>query len=325
MINRQMLRIATVGLLLMPYALVLAQELSTIDLVKGRYGKYATQLRLADLPDDYSAVSITTSQTAPDSMTSIYPLLGLARAGSGTQASLQYKLSQNVWSNGDTVMSMHREFLVTYRVDLDPVQLAMRSGATGVDNANTTDLYPEPKLRINLIALDSVKSVSPSPELTKRDLLVAFGSSAPGAPVQGSPDFHAAQASTLSNVKQIGLGMIMYCNDYDDIYPYVEDTATAKVVVAPYLRNDKLWVTHNPKGGRILFNMGVAGVSSSNIQLPAETILLFESEAWEDGRRAVCFCDGHGKLVTDLEWKLLSRTLKPTGAKPQGKPIRLKK
>lgn len=325
MLNRQMLRIASVGLLLVPYALVLAQELSTIDLVKGRYGRYAAQLKLADLPDDYSAVAITTSQSSPDTMSSIYSLLGMARAGSGTQASLQYRLSQCVWSNGDTVMSMHREFLVTYKVDVDPVQLAMRSGATGVAGANTTDLFPEPQLRINLIALDSVKSVSPSPELTKRDLLIAFGRSAPGAPVEGSADFHAAQASTLSNVKQIGLGMIMYCNDYDDIFPYVEDTATAKVVVAPYIRNEKIWVTHNPKGGRILFNMGIAGLSSSSIQLPAETILLFESEAWEDGRRAVCFCDGHGKLVTDLEWKLLSHTLKPAGAKPQGKPIRLKK
>ena len=325
MFNRQMLRIATVGLLLVPYALVLAQELSTIDLVKGRYGKYAAQLKLADLPDDYSAVSITTSPAGSDYMTSIYPLLGLARAGNGTQASLQFKLSQIVWSNGDTVMSMHREFLVTYKVDSDPVQLAMRSGSMGVDSASATDLFPEPKLRINLIALDSIKSVSPSPDLTKKDLLVAFGSSALSAPVQGSPGFQAAQAGTLSNVKQIGLGMIMYCNDYDDYYPYVEDSASAKILVAPYLRNDKLWVTHNPKGGRILFNMGVAGVSSSNIQIPAESVLIFESEPWEDGRRAVCFCDGHAKLVTDLEWKLLSRMLKPAGAKPEGKPVKVKK
>ena len=329
MFRHQTLRVVTVGLLLAPYALVVAQELSTSDLVKGKIGNYPAQLKLADLPDDYSAVSISTTADAQESVATLYSMMGFARAGSASAASVKRKLYQCFWSNGDTVTSMRREFLVTYKVDFDPIQIANLGANYSQVMTDGAESFVEPKLKVVLVALETIKTVSPYPELTKKDLLSAFGKksrdSGSSHLVPGSEEFKSAQSETLNNVKQIGLGLIMYCNDYDDVFPYVQDTNSVKPLIEPYLKNKSLWHSDNSKGGRILFNMGVAGVTSSSIELPAESVLLFESDPWEDGRRAVCFCDGHAKLVTDLEWKLLSRRLMPTGAKREGKPVKVKK
>ncbi len=34
----------------------------------------------------------------------------------------------------------------------------------------------------------------------------------------------ARQASCLSNLKQLGLAMLMYVQDYDGVFPYIHDT-----------------------------------------------------------------------------------------------------
>ncbi|MGM0494593.1 MAG: prepilin-type N-terminal cleavage/methylation domain-containing protein [Armatimonadota bacterium] len=58
----------------------------------------------------------------------------------------------------------------------------------------------------------------------------------------------ARQSSCLSNVKQIGLGLMMYVTDYDDRYPtlYYATTGTPSrvdyvQVIHPYINNMQIW------------------------------------------------------------------------------------
>src|SRR3989475_4292561 len=58
----------------------------------------------------------------------------------------------------------------------------------------------------------------------------------------------ARQATCQSNIKQIGTACMMYCQDYDECYPKLEDGSPARMTVAnvldPYIKTSK----HNVNG-----------------------------------------------------------------------------
>jgi prepilin-type N-terminal cleavage/methylation domain-containing protein/prepilin-type processing-associated H-X9-DG protein len=74
----------------------------------------------------------------------------------------------------------------------------------------------------------------------------------------------ARSASCLSNEKQIGLGLMMYAQDYDETYPtaymYKNNTATTNggsaggyihysAMIQPYIKSDRIWVCPSDKLG----------------------------------------------------------------------------
>jgi len=76
----------------------------------------------------------------------------------------------------------------------------------------------------------------------------------------------ARSASCLSNEKQIGLGLMMYTQDYDETYPtaymYKNNTATTNggsaggyihysAMIQPYIKSDKIWVCPSDKLGGV--------------------------------------------------------------------------
>ena len=85
-------------------------------------------------------------------------------------------------------------------------------------------------------------------------------------PVFGQARDKARSASCLSNEKQIGLGLMMYTQDYDETYPtayqYKNNTATTNggsaggyihysAMVQPYIKSDKVWVCPSDKNGGV--------------------------------------------------------------------------
>jgi prepilin-type N-terminal cleavage/methylation domain-containing protein/prepilin-type processing-associated H-X9-DG protein len=75
----------------------------------------------------------------------------------------------------------------------------------------------------------------------------------------------ARQASCLSNVKQLGLAVLMYNQDYDETYaPFAYPTAagfeTAFQMVNPYIRNSQILMCPDDKAGRTI---GAGGVIPS--------------------------------------------------------------
>ena len=306
----------------MPYALVVAQEISLQELVKGQYGKYATELKVSDLPDDFSAIKISTSPNSSDPMAALGPIMTFSMMGQAGDVSFKYKLFQCCWSNGDVIRvgPLQKNFLVTYKLDMDMSDLMpSRVAAFTAGTSMPTPAAKEPRLVINLVALDSVLAVTPYPSITKKDLTTAFSKSNMAFDVPAQSDM--GQSTALSNIKQISLGMIMYAGDYDDVYPYAQGTNTVRGVIAPYLKNDKLWNTGNPNGGQFVFNMGMAGTLATSIPDPANLVMFYETQPWPDGRRAVSFADGHAKWVEPKVWELMKTHLKPKGIKRVGKPL----
>jgi len=335
-VGLRMIRMAVVGVLLTPYGLALAQGLSTVDLMKGNYGRYATSLAVSELPDGFSAVRLTLTKGVNGLSDALLPAMVFARLGNAGGDIRKFALTQCYWSNGDTVKSMNREFLVTYRLETENF-----SSATAIDmpinpGVASTTTPTVPRFKIYLVALDSIGSISPAPDVTKAELIAAFtedpnNSSAPTAPTPMAQLVSPASGSvqqklqnaTLSNIRQAALGTMLYAGDYDDVLPFAQGTKTVWYVTYPYLKSHAFTKTLNPRGGQIQFNIGLGGSELSRIPAPAKTVLLFESEAWADGRRAVAFCDGHGSMVSSSDWNEIRKHLTPKGLKRHGPPLPL--
>ena len=122
-----------------------------------------------------------------------------------------------------------------------------------------------------------------------------------------------ADASTcLSNLKQLGLAMMMYASDYDERFPPAESWSDA---LMPYIKNSAVFACPTDEGHEhsYAYNQALSGKSLAEVQRPAETVLLFESDAGEksaadagsswpatprhDGMTGVAYSDGHCKMM----------------------------
>ncbi len=141
-----------------------------------------------------------------------------------------------------------------------------------------------------------------------------------------------AQAiSSLSNVKQIATGAMMYVQDYDEVYP--TPASKFKDNVMPYIKNEQIF--HAPiappaETVSYSFNKSLQGVSLAAIDRPAETVMIYEGKDGKpeyryEGKTVIGFADGHAKLCSADEvaqfvwssknWKLASAP-KPVVQKP---------
>ena len=83
--------------------------------------------------------------------------------------------------------------------------------------------------------------------------------------------------SCLSNVKQLGMGMLMYTADHDDHYPLASVWHTALV---PYTKNEDL--LHCPEATSpwsYAMSGSMSGVAYETIEAPELRVLLFEANA----------------------------------------------
>ncbi len=87
----------------------------------------------------------------------------------------------------------------------------------------------------------------------------------------------ARQASCLSNVKQICLGLLMYSQDYDDVLAaqganWVDD-------VMPYIMNEQIFVCPSRPDLPVGYALDerLIGASLAQVPDPAQTIIVFES------------------------------------------------
>lgn len=155
----------------------------------------------------------------------------------------------------------------------------------------------------------------------------------------------ARQTSCLSNVKQLGLGCLMYAQDYDECLPHYADHGCYAAplpqrfmwdaLITPYTKNTQ--ITRCPSVPTVAQGIGpnyahvincalsgttpIAGTSLGVMQLPAQTMMLLDTDAalvycrvcnptgvtgYPNGRVPidrhnegvnVGYCDGHGKWI----------------------------
>ncbi len=310
------LRIFAAGLLLLPYATAFAQGQSIVD-ASSRTGLPST-VTLASLPTGFKAISLKTG-SGGDFMSAYSPMMlfgmmnGGGRSSSDAGASRILELIQVSWTNGQSVATDAGAYLITYQPDW----MSLMTGSSQAPQVKDV------KLRLTLVRKDSITSYGPRDDITPEYFtapLVAVQDVLAVDPSQRQSAYPAtAKTKTLSNLKQIGLGMMMYMSDYDDVSPYAQDTRSAFGVLMPYIKNKEVFKSYNPVASRILMNLAVAGVNQSAIPLPAETVLFYDEKQWPDGTRLAVFCDGHAKAIDPADWARFERTLHiklPKSGKP---------
>ena len=91
------------------------------------------------------------------------------------------------------------------------------------------------------------------------------------------------KAASQSNLKQLALGIMQYAQDHDDKLPDADRWATEiqPYVTSPYIKADKVFQDPAMLGGKwgYAYNRTLSGVSLSDLDDPAATVLLFESTA----------------------------------------------
>lgn len=307
-------RIPVIAALLTPYCLGLSQGVGQV--LEGKV--IPTKLAVKDLPEKFYPVKISTNS---NSITDFVMMMAIGTRGIMTDPNM-IGLS---WTDGSTTTIEGGKYLVTYQLDT--------SGTTG------TTFPPEaiapPSLKLVLVKTDSITTFAMEPSITRNDLMNLVpqdapmpGEAAPTAPppapvgsYQAGPIPATAKTQALNNMKQLALGAMIYTADWDDVMPWPQSTAGIQEVTAPYLKNDSLWTSLNPNGGKILFNMALGGVSLVDVPDPANTVLYYDSNAWPGGQRLVGFTDGHCKFVTEPVWRDIKKTLTARYKKTAKKPL----
>lgn len=138
-----------------------------------------------------------------------------------------------------------------------------------------------------------------------------------------NPDAETAykRAQTAANAKQLATGMLIYCTDWDDLFPYVQDTKAAFVVTLPYLKSKDAMRTLNPNGGTFEFNLHIGGVNQAEIREPALTPMYIETRFWPDDQRIVAYANGRTKAESKADWPKVEKYLKIKFPRTAKKPL----
>lgn len=140
-------------------------------------------------------------------------------------------------------------------------------------------------------------------------LVVSF----PFLPVRGQ-HLDKSETSCLSNVKQLGLGMQMYAQDYDENLPIRRNWNDA---VYPYIKNWSAYqcpYAEDQNQPTYAMNQFVSGVKPKDMGNSEQTVLLFDSVPGKNlagsaglfpdpprhyDSQTIGFCDGHVKLIKE--------------------------
>ena len=133
-------------------------------------------------------------------------------------------------------------------------------------------------------------------------------------------DAAGANAQSTSNLKQIGLGLLQYTQDYDEKLPpmrsaqsmaEIENSArqqrpsgklsTVQQVVYPYVRNSQIFA-HPTTRQLYRPNLNLSGRGLAEVNEPARTVAFYEAAPANDGTRAVLYLDGHVKRERETDW-----------------------
>jgi prepilin-type processing-associated H-X9-DG protein len=127
----------------------------------------------------------------------------------------------------------------------------------------------------------------------------------------------AAEAQSVANLRQVGLALAQYAQDYDEKLPPMRSahslqqmrearlnppqTATVQYLLQPYARSIEIF--RHPGTKRIYRpNPFLSRKSLAAINSPAQMVTFYEAVPAANGRRAVLFLDGHVERVAEADW-----------------------
>ena len=243
------------------------------------------------------------------------------------------------FTQGKTFRSGNQTFLVAYHVAMPATEL---SALLSDLNRRNRDVPPEPvRLPSDTVLALSLLGVGSLGDLNDIKAFDTTLVTPPLTPAQKkAAQAEAQSAASISNLKQIGLGLMQYTQDYDEMFPpmrsatreQVQDlqdrngrsfpprgtsTNTVQNVVFPYVRSARLFV--QPATNTLYrSNFSLSHRNLASIEDSTATVTFYEAAPDAAGKRAVAFVDGHVTRINERDWPQLRRasliTIRLTGA-----------
>lgn len=118
-------------------------------------------------------------------------------------------------------------------------------------------------------------------------VLFADGHTEYGGVYQGNPN-----PRCLDNMREVGLGLSQYVEDYDERYPPMDTPGNFRTALQPYVPGRKTFICpatntwYQP-------NKCLEGQSIAGVQVPASTNTVSDELPHWDGYKTICYADGH--------------------------------
>ena len=198
------------------------------------------------------------------------------------------------YTKGETEALGGELYLIAYHQKLSLDMGAMMRGGPSQASARAA-MTPDTELSLCLLNLHTAGSLNDIQPFSLQEALLP--PPAPPAPVIAS----AADVS-VSNLKQIGLGLIQYTQDNNETLPPMQSASAAKAALFPYIKSDSIF-EQPPSHTFYRPNASLSRRKLASVDSPATMVAYFETSPQADGRRAVLFLDGHVKRLEDPEWQ----------------------
>ena len=241
--------------------------------------------------------------------------LGDAGDGGGGAAGMYAALlggasAQAYYTKGQTVACGDQTFIVAYKVPAAALDFAaIMQMQRGSKPPEPEPLTPDTTLSLALLHLQTLGTLTGiRPFDLAREL--ADGAQAQErshamAEAMGGGRAKAQSIASMSHLKQLGLGLVMYVQDHRNFLPPLTDAAAVREAIKAYINNDAVFV-HPQSKEPYRPNPSLSGKSLAGLDV-SKTVVIYEASAAEDGGRAVLFLDGHVEQVSAARWTELQK------------------
>jgi hypothetical protein len=264
------------------------EKITLADVFSGK--KYPTVIRLKEITGEgWSRFDLRNEQSKPE-LSSNYIL-------QSQRIPLGYYLTK-----GETFFFEGITFLVAYHANTASItevinKLQVRDSY--VDPDLFVDPEPESEFELALINLQQTLSITQIRPFT------------PITPKIKAPT--PVTEVSLKRLKTLGLAVLMYTQDYDDVLPPMKEVKKFQEVVTPYVRGATMPADYfvNPVTSKpYVLNLILSQHKLATLPQVASFVLAYEDQPAPDGTRGVVFVDGHAARIQETEWTRLKKISK---------------
>jgi prepilin-type processing-associated H-X9-DG protein len=126
------------------------------------------------------------------------------------------------------------------------------------------------------------------------------------APVVGHRAEMGRPISSLDHLKQLGLALRLYTQDYDNRLPPMKDPVAAKQALLPYVGRESVFA-HPTTGEPYQPNPALSHKKLTSLEWPETVVAFYEAHPLAPDTRGVLFADGHARRVPEAAWPQLKR------------------
>lgn len=296
-----MRRIALVLLLLVLALPANCQNTDFQELFSGH--DFPLTLKLKDLNGDWRKLAVSGQNDIGH-----YLHAALSMFGSNPRAGTRYTKGETVTVGGET-------YLIAYAAPMPILDFAaLTHGGFGTVPIKWLKLTPETPLTLSLLNLRTSGSLT---DIRPFDLNEELAENAKEAGIvienksvtidELTDQLKAASTTPDNNLKRLALGVMMYLQDYDEVFPPMKSAAALKKSVKPYVKNERIFVQPDTKQP-YLPNPRLARKELAKVKSPAKMAMLYEASPAPDGTRGVAFADGHVKRIPETDWPALKKS-----------------